>query len=334
MLLIILILFMGIINLLINASDTVEVSGVGSISRLPSRIGARAELLAPPIRQLFRLPDTIAGKIGKLILNTPRLQIKDGAIVGVDHQGIGDAGKLEINAHSIRLDNGGSVTAATAQGEGGNIFVQANDLILRRGSSIVTNAGGIGNGGNITINSPIIVGLENSDIIANAIAGNGGNINIATEGIFGLEYRPQLTSENDITASSQFGVNGTVDINNFGVDPNSGLVELSVKLADSSQQITTSCSSTTGSSFVTTGRGGMPQNPTQEIGSDRTWSDIRDISAYRKTQPVQAQIPPSSEVLVQATSWHRNADGKIELITNKSPVQVQQALNCAAVPKS
>ena len=73
---------------------------------------------------------------------------------------------------------------------------------------------------------------------------------------------------------------------------------------------------------------------TQEVMSDRTWSDIRDISAYRRTQPVQAQIPSSSEVLVQATFWHRNADGKIQLITNKSPVQVQQALNCAAVPKS
>lgn len=321
-------------DLLINASDTVEVSGVGSISRLPSRIGARAELLAPPIRQLFRLPDVITGNIGKLVVNTPRLQITDGAIVGVDHQGVGDAGKLEINAHSIRLDNGGSVTAATAQGEGGNIFVQANDLILRRGSSIVTNAGGIGNGGNITINSPIIVGLENSDIIANAVVGKGGNINIATKGIFGLEYRLQLTPENDITASSQFGVNGTVQINNIGVDPNSGLVELPENVTDQSQQIASGCSANQGSTFVATGRGGIPQNPTQEIGSDRTWSDIRDISAYRKTQPVEAQIPPSSEVLVQATSWHRNADGKIELITDKSPVQVQQALNCAAVPKS
>ncbi|WP_242055341.1 MULTISPECIES: autotransporter outer membrane beta-barrel domain-containing protein [Nostocales] len=339
-------------DLLINASDTVEVSGVGSISGLPSRIGARAELLAPPIRQLFGLPDAIAGNIGKLVVNTPRLQITDGAIVGVDHQGIGDAGKLEINAGSIRLNNGGSLTAATFQGEGGNIFIQANDLIVRRGSSIVTNAGGIGNGGNITINSPIIVGLENSDIVGNAVQGNGGNIQINTQGIFGLKYRNELTPENDITASSEFGVNGTVDINNFGVDHNSGLVELPVSLTDSSKLITTGCSANQGSSFVATGRGGIPQNPTQQIGSDRTWSDIRNLTAYRQTGNLTAQISPSGfvtpslleqqyrsaspspEVFVQATSWHRNAEGKIELFADKSSAQVQQTLTCAAVKRN
>jgi filamentous hemagglutinin family protein len=322
-------------DLLINVSDSIEVSGVGSISGLPSRIGARAELLAPPIRQLFGLPNVITGNTGKLILNTSHLQIKDRAIVGVDHQGIGDAGKLEINAGSIRMDNGGSLTAATAQGEGGNIFVQANDLLMRRGSAIVTNAGGIGNGGNITINSPVIVGWENSDIVANAVKGNGGNIQITTQGIFGLQYRQALTTENDITASSQFGVNGTVDINNFGVDPNSGLIELPANITDSSQQIATGCSNNTSSSFVATGRGGVPQNPTQEVRSDvydglrlRTWSDIRDISAFRQNSSVTAQIPQSREVLVQATSWHRNAQGKIELVAHNSPTHLEQVLTC------
>ncbi|BAY13821.1 beta strand repeat-containing protein [Calothrix sp. NIES-2098] len=321
-------------DLVINASDTVEVSGVGSISGLPSRIGARAELLAPPIRQLFGLPDAITGNTGKLVLNSPHLEITDGAIVGVDHQGIGDAGKLEINAGSIRLDNGGSLTAATAQGEGGNIFVQTNDLLMRRGSSIVTNAGGIGNGGNITINSPVIVGWENSDIVANAVEGNGGNINITTQGIFGLQYRDRLTSENDITASSKFGVNGTVNINTIGVDPNSGLIELPANVTDPSQQIATGCAASQGSRFVATGRGGVPQNPNQQVTSDRTWSDTRDISAFRQTQLVQAKILPSPETLVQATSWRRNAQGKVELVAAKSSNQMQPSLTCAAMTKN
>ncbi|BAY89006.1 filamentous hemagglutinin-like protein [Microchaete diplosiphon NIES-3275] len=318
----------------INVSDTIEVSGKGRLSGLPSRIGARAELLAPPIRQLFGLPDVITGNTGTLTINTQNLQITDGAIVGVDHQGVGNAGKLEINAGSIRLNNGGILTAETFQGEGGNIFIQSNNLIMRHGSSIVTNAGGIGNGGNMTINSAVILGLENSDIVANAIKGNGGNINITTQSVFGLQYRPQLTSENDITASSQFGINGTVDINNFGVDPNSGLVELPANITDPSQQIATGCSANTGSSFVATGRGGIPQNPTQEVRSDRPWSDIRDISAFHTTQPAQAQIPTTPQVLVQATGWRRNAKGKIELVANQSPTQMQPALTCAAIPQN
>ncbi|MBD2202492.1 S-layer family protein [Calothrix sp. FACHB-1219] len=194
----------------------------------------------------------------------------------------------------------------------------------------MTNAGGVGNGGNITINSPVILGWENSDIVANAVTGNGGNIQIATQGIFGLKYRQELTSENDITASSQFGVNGTVDINNFGVDPNSGLVQLPVNITDSSQQIATGCSEMSGSSFVATGRGGLPNNPTQELRSDRTWFDIRNISAFRKSGEITGQIPPSREVIIQATSWHRNSKGKIELVANQSPA-VQYPLTCAGI---
>jgi large exoprotein involved in heme utilization and adhesion len=220
-------------------------------------------------------------------------------------------------------------------GSQGNIQLQVDDvLLLRHGSKIIANATGSSTGGNVNINAPIIAGLEDSDIIANAVQGKGGNIQISTQGIIGLEYRSQLTPENDITASSQFGVNGMVEINNVGVDPNSGLVELPANVTDSSQQIASGCSANQGSSFVATGRGGIPQNPTQEIGSDRTWSDIRDISAYRQTGTVTAQIPKSPEVLVQATGWRRNADGKIEIFADKSLTQVQQRLTCAAVPKS
>ncbi|GAA6616457.1 hypothetical protein [Scytonema sp. NUACC26] len=46
-----------------------------------------------------------------------------------------------------------------------------------------------------------------------------------------------------------------------------------------------------------------------------------------------AQIPPSPEVIVQATSWRRNADG-IELVADEYPTNMQQALTCAAVPQS
>ncbi len=103
-------------------------------------------------------------------------------------------------------------------------------MLLRDNSQITATAQGNGNGGNININAPILVGLENSDIIANAVKGKGGNITITTQGIIGLEFRNTLTPRvdftNDITASSKFSVNGTVQINNIGVDPNSGLVEL------------------------------------------------------------------------------------------------------------
>ncbi|MBU7583825.1 MAG: S-layer family protein [Nostoc sp. TH1S01] len=317
-------------NVQINAKEAIAISG--SSSNNNSNINSSAVRLSPQLRQLFNLPDVLTANAGSVSINTPKLILTDSGTVSVTSQGTGNAGNLQITADQIQLKNQALIQAQTESGQGGDINLQLGSLLLMRDRSKITaTASGQGNGGNININAPIIVGLEDSDIIANAVQGKGGNIHIITQGIIGLKYRPQLTPENDITASSQFGVNGTVQVNNVGVDPNSGLVELPANVSDPSQQIASGCADTNGSSFVATGRGGIPQNPTQEIGSDRTWSDVRDISAFHKIQSVQAQMPKSPETLVQATSWRRNAQGKIELIANQSPTQVQTALTCASV---
>ncbi|MGC8711963.1 MAG: hypothetical protein ACP5RH_06185 [Leptodesmis sp.] len=200
-------------------------------------------------------------------------------------------------------------------------------ILLRRNSLISAKAGKLGDGGNITIDAPIILGLENSDIIANAIQGRGGNIQITTDALLGLKFRPQLTSENDITASSQFGISGNVQVNTVGIDPNAGLVELPTIVVDPSQQIATGCAGDQGSSFVTTGRGGIPENPTQQVRGDRPWDDVRNLSAYcQPGDAVAAQTPTPPPVLIQATSWRRNSDGTVELVANSTPAPLPEYL--------
>jgi large exoprotein involved in heme utilization and adhesion len=276
-----------------------------------------------------------SGKAGNISVQAQQVTLGNGSQITSRSQGTGDGGTIQVEAGSLLLNGGAQINAQTTSGNGGNLKLSLGDMLeLWNQSLLSAAAGGNGNGGNITISSPFIIGLGNSDIVANAFQGNGGNIEITTNGIFGLKYRDRLTNDNDITASSQFGVNGTVQINHIGVDPTSGSVELPVNVTDPSQQIASGCAANQGSSFVATGRGGIPQNPTQQIGSDRPWSDVRDISAYRTTQALQAQIPKSPEVLVQATGWRRNADGKIEIFADKSPLLVQQPLTCAAVIKS
>ncbi|HEY9803489.1 MAG TPA: S-layer family protein [Leptolyngbyaceae cyanobacterium] len=319
-------------NLVINATDSIEVRGIVPGSRNPSLISSSANILDESFRQQFELPPAPTGDSGSLTINTGKLTVSDGALINVQNEGNGDAGTLRINADAIFLNNRGRITASAQSGEGGNLNLQVqNTIVMRRGSQISSEAGGTGNGGNLTINAPFIIGLENSDIIANAFQGNGGKIQLTTKGIFGLEYRPQLTPENDITASSQFGVSGEVQINNIGLDPNSGLVQLPANVTDPSQQISTGCADSQGSSFVATGRGGIPQNPHQQVGSDRSWSDTRDISTFRKNGNLTTQTPTSPELPMQATSWHRNDQGKIELVATLSSGNVQ-TLTCASVP--
>jgi filamentous hemagglutinin family protein len=331
----------------INATESIQIIGSNQVITnsgiTNSGITSSVLSLSPTLQKRFNVfYGTPVGDAGTVSITTPNLTLKDGGAVSVTNDGSGNGGSINLTADSIQLKNQALIQAKTASGDGGNISLGVGKLLqLRDNSQITATAAGNGNGGNVNINSPIIVGLENSDIIANAVRGRGGNIQITTQGIIGLQYRPQLTAENDITASSQFGVSGTVQINNIGIDPNSGLIELPANVTDSSQQIASGCSANQSSSFVATGRGGIPQNPTQEVKSDvyeglrlRTWSDIRDISAFRTAQPVQAQIPQSREILVQATGWRRNAQGKIEIFADKSPPGVQQALTCAAVTQS
>jgi len=81
-----------------------------------------------------------------------------------------------------------------------------------------TVKGGTGNGGNVDISGKNII-LDSSRIIANAEGGNGGNINVNAT-LF-------LTSPDSIVkASSQFGIQGTVEINAPVINVSSGLVNL------------------------------------------------------------------------------------------------------------
>ncbi|BAY30435.1 filamentous hemagglutinin-like protein [Nostoc carneum NIES-2107] len=322
-------------DLNINATESIEVRGYSQSNN--SSINSSVLHLPPQLQQVlqntFGLPDLLIANAGNASISTPNLILTDGGTVGVTSQGSGNGGNLNITANTILLDRQASIQAQTESGNGGNLGLQVGKLLMLRGNSaIATTAGGNGNGGNININAPIVVGLENSDIVANAVLGMGGNIQITTQGMIGLQFRPELTSKSDITASSQFGINGTVQINNIGVDPNAGLIELPTNVTDPSRQIATGCASDDGSKFVATGRGGVPQNPMQEVRSDRTWSDTREISAFRQTQALQGQITQPSKPLVQATSWHRNAQGKIELVANQSPANFPPELTCAAAP--
>ena len=319
-------------NLTVNASQSVTVSGTLPGTPFRSRIIANAEKLSLISQQAFGLPEIPTGDSGSLTIQTPQLQVVGGGEIAVRNDGPGNAGNLTVQAQSINL-NQGRISASTVSGTGGNITLTSDQLVLRDHSLLVTSAGGTGDGGSINLSVPIIVGLENSDIIANAVQGRGGSVKITTQGIFGLKYRDLLTLENDITASSELGVNGTVQVDSIGVGPNSGLIELPTDLIDSTQQVAEGCKANSGSSFVVTGRGGMPLNPRQQVRSDRLWSDTRDLSDHPQ-QPATQTVPAAvtTAPLIQATGWQQNANGQVELLasTDASAATTTPVATCSA----
>ncbi|MBL1178099.1 filamentous hemagglutinin N-terminal domain-containing protein [Pantanalinema sp. GBBB05] len=200
---------------------------------------------------LFVLATDVGGIAGNLQVNTGEFNIKNRAEVSVSSP-FGQAGNLFIQADNLTLDRGtikAETGASAPDGSStGNIQILGlNFLTLKNESLISATAFNSATGGNIRIDADYILafyptGRKGSDIIANAALGNGGQITINAIALYGIEFRPKVTPMNDITASSQAGASGTVTLNTLNIDPSRGLVSLPLNLADPSQQVTQGCS--------------------------------------------------------------------------------------------
>jgi filamentous hemagglutinin family protein len=303
----------------IVATDQVEITGTAADGR-------KSGLLASSGGPTYL---NASGNSGSLQLSTDHLTVRDGATLAVNSVGTGNAGELSITANTIQLDRGGSLIASTASGEGGNIQLSVRDILsLRRNSLISADAGGTGNGGNIAIAARFIAAnpLENSDIIANAERGRGGNITLTSQGIFGLAFRPQLTPFSDITASSQFGISGIVQLNTPNIDPSRGTTILPARLVDSSKLIAADCTTRriqqAQGSLMLSGAGGMPTHPDDFASAPFRLDDPFSRSAGEtptpqpssSVQPPTATAAPSIESdIVEIDSIYQLPDGTIWL---------------------
>jgi large exoprotein involved in heme utilization and adhesion len=138
-----------------------------------------------------------------------------------------------------------------------------------------------------------------------------------------------LTPESDITASSELGseFNGTVQIEILDIDPAQGLLELPENVIDPSDRITADCRTNTRNSFVVTGQGGLPEDPSQALRGRTIWQDLRLTSQGNRVGE-QGRIPQSQSTtnnqpptpLVEATGWVMAANGQVELVAHTPEV--------------
>ncbi len=194
-------------NIFITA-DSVEISGrIPNDSldfTLSSQISSSADQPVAFFREFLNLSAIPSGDSGSINIKTKELSVSNQGVINVINEGIGNAGDINIEADNLELD-GGNISATTLTGKGGNINLTSKNLFLTNQSNISATAGGPGDGGNITINTDSLV-LDNSQISADAFQGNGGNILINTE-VFLVDH------DSVITATSELGIDGVVEIN-------------------------------------------------------------------------------------------------------------------------
>ncbi|MEO1404656.1 MAG: S-layer family protein, partial [Cyanobacteria bacterium J06635_1] len=317
-------------SLTVNVVDVLELSGTGTRNPLGVPVELPSSLVSSSGRTDF--PGLVgSGTAGELQVTAGELIIRDGAAIAIDSLGTGDAGSLNATADLIRLDNGGTINAATASGAGGNVGLQTPILLLLRDSNINTDAGNA-DGGNITLDTPFLIALDNSDITANALQGRGGRVSVTAQSILGTDFREVLTPESDITATSALGpeFNGEVELNTPDLDPDRGLVTLPVRVSDPDDQIATGCPADRDNRFVIGGQGGLPPNPAQRLdASSGSWQDLRFLNGV---EPAVATAAPdslpgagrgaisTSSPIHEASQAQINEDGQVMLIANSFEV--------------
>ena len=311
-------------NLLVSASDFVEIKGkVYDLGKLlPSTISSSNNTGNGNQSPLIFLPGTpiTTGVSGTIKINTPKIRITDGAKIAVSNGSISNAGSIQINTNTIKLERAGSITATTASGEGGNIYLNARNLQLRHNSLITAAAQGSGNGGNITINTGTLAALENSNIDANAFMGRGGNIQINAQGVF---RSPNST----ITATGiQSGINGTVQVNTLVNNATLGLATLPIIPVEPTKLIAQGCRAKGGpraNKFVVIGSGGLPTSPNDSRGSDTAAEDWGKDTAQREDKLVSDAIAnyqrsSDPDEIVKATGWVTDAKGQVIALVAKA----------------
>ncbi|MEW6491561.1 MAG: filamentous hemagglutinin N-terminal domain-containing protein [Cyanobacteriota bacterium] len=200
-------------NIFINARDIVSFDGTNAIGAS----GAFSDV---------EEVDAI-GRGGNIQIATGSLAVTNGAQVGANTEGQGDAGNVIITARdSVLFDNSAAFSNVdeTAMGTGGNIEIATGSLLVTNGAQLQAQTSGQGNAGNVIINARNIVSIDgvrriSSDrgiqvffsTIFSAVEetgkGNGGDIRITT-GSLSVTNGAQLD-----TSTSGQGNAGNVFIN-------------------------------------------------------------------------------------------------------------------------
>jgi large exoprotein involved in heme utilization and adhesion len=150
---------------------------------------------------------------------------------------------------------------------------------------------------------------EDSQIAANAFQGKGGNIQINARGVF-------VCSDCQISASSDLGLEGVVEIRTPETNNNLQFVNLPQEVVQPEDKIAIACSSQRQeeqSQFIVTGRGGLPPRPTEPLSSEAlvgVESPATQSSSIPKKET--ATLPPP------ARGWYVNKEGLV-ILASQAP---------------
>lgn len=255
------------------------------------------------------------GNAGNINLMAPTITISGGKI-STSTEFSGQAGTITLHADTVTLNNGGKLTSSSIlrqiplfdgevipspTGNAGNIQIDAGNQFTMTNSSVTTEAtesgggaikittnpsgtvhltdstisasvlNGAGGGGSVNIDPQFVI-LLNSQILANAVFGPGGTISITTNLLL-------QDGNSVISASSQFGVNGTITIQSPNAPISGQIHPLGKTPLLATTLLTQRCAALAGgqfSSFTVAGRDTLPTEPGSWLTSPVYAAGVRE----------------------------------------------------------
>ncbi|MEQ8960110.1 MAG: filamentous hemagglutinin N-terminal domain-containing protein, partial [Coleofasciculus sp. C2-GNP5-27] len=176
-------------DLVVNASESVEVIGVSLVEGVPSLLASGT----------LGMNDA-----GDLTINTRRLIIRDGGFVETGTAGSGEGGDLTVNASEsvevigkspiniipslLGTDTINTLTNPTGGGNAGNLMINTGRLIIQDGGFVTASSIGDGQGGSLFVNAAESVevsgtsaeGFPSGLYVQGFGTGNAGNLQVNT----------------------------------------------------------------------------------------------------------------------------------------------------------
>ncbi|PSN13220.1 hypothetical protein C7293_16875 [filamentous cyanobacterium CCT1] len=227
------------------------------------------------------------GDGGNILLEAESMRLTNGGTLNARSLGNGLAGNITVLLRDALEANNGLITTASAFSSGGQISIEADWVALEDNSDIVSQVLlGQGKGGDISLVANAILAFSDSDILAFAQDGQGGNIILDTRAFFGENYQPAPSGTDPLTLDG----NGRVNINASGAvsgvitSPDVSFIENSLTslpdtVVDTDRLIAGSCiaRTDTGGSFIVSGRGGLPDRPSETFTAPYSTGSIRPL---------------------------------------------------------
>ena len=258
-------------DVVLNVATTVSLSNGATINSSTSAAGRAGD---------------ITMTVGSLTLAN-HSEITNSSTGGIEIEaGAGNAGNITIQSGSTMLLSDSSITTEAREASGGQITINAPEMVRLTNSRISTSVAGSDadtSGGNITIDPQFVI-LQNSQIIAKAFAGSGGAINV-TAGVFLAD------PSSVVDASSQQGPQGTVNIKSPLQNIGGELAPLSEEFSSAAALLAQQCAARAAdgkfSTFVVASREGLPVEPGGFLASPSLTSELLGSSLAARDRQTQ-----------------------------------------------